>query len=498
MTLSDDKLFLMAEGMKMLSTYLEDGICVLDGEGNVVFANQAACQMLEREGKDIVGLPFTDIFVIKNGVVGELESAIRGEHTFYEGTQEIQTKGGKKFTMQYRGFTIKREGVCLGKVLVFSDMSRARELERMKLDFVSIVSHELRTPLASIKGYVDVLLSGDAGELTQTQREFLEVVAKNNERMLELINGLLDISRIELGVTKMVRREVELQDILDNVLSQFRGEIEKKHLDLRLIFPPQMPKLFVDAARIEQVVGNILSNAIKFTPEGGRIAVGVEYDDKKVNIWIADTGIGIDKKDQETIFDKFYRADDPEVRKTRGTGLGLAICKSIVEKHGGSISVESDLGKGSVFTITLPIGAGPEASFTANLRAKLAEIEQGYMALIIIKVLDLESIKGHLGETGCRKLVLELEKIAADCVRDGDIVAEYKEGVIAIMAATNKEGASNILSRLRDKLLHHKFSIVEEDAEVPLALGCAIYPDDAQSAEMLLEICESNLENLGE
>jgi len=201
---------------------------------------------------------------------------------------------------------------------------------------------------------VDLVVDGEAGEINETQRGFLGIVQSNTDRLVGLINDLLDISRIEAGRLELNITTVPLDPVIREVAASLRNQIEEKKLSLELALPQEPIQVRADRARITQVLTNLLSNAYKFTPEGGKISVSAEVTNGQVQVDVADTGTGISAQDQKKLFTKFFRVDSSTTREIGGTGLGLTIAKSIVEMHGGKIWVESKPGKGSTFSFTLP------------------------------------------------------------------------------------------------------------------------------------------------
>jgi signal transduction histidine kinase len=245
---------------------------------------------------------------------------------------------------------------------------RVRRANDAKTEFVSFVSHELKQPMTSMKGYTDILMKGMAGELNETQHGLLETIRSNVDRMNSLVSELLDISRIESGRIRLELGDVSIQKMIEDVLRTIRGQIEGKQQTLEVEIASDLPLVRGDRSRLMQVLTNLVSNAHKYTPEGGDITVSARMwsdgqsgkgEDGFVLCSVADTGIGMSAEDQERLFKtKYFRADNPAVRSVPGTGLGLVITKSLVELHGGEIWVESELGKGSTFSFTIPVVQG--------------------------------------------------------------------------------------------------------------------------------------------
>lgn len=245
----------------------------------------------------------------------------------------------------------------VGRAVIMQDITHLKELDQMKTEFVSTVSHDLRSPLTSIMGYAQMLKA--VGPLNDKQGDFIERIMRGVNQITELINDLLDIGRIEAGVDMDMER-CDMAAITEAVVEQLKVTATKKNQKLVFQSPVEKTSVEGDDLRLRQVVGNLVGNAIKYTPEGGEIGVTVQLEDSTVLLRVEDDGIGIPPTDLPYIFDKFYRVESDETADIHGTGLGLSICKSVVEKHGGRIWAESMPGTGSVFYVALPILAQPQ------------------------------------------------------------------------------------------------------------------------------------------
>jgi PAS domain S-box-containing protein len=246
------------------------------------------------------------------------------------------------------------ENVHLGRLFVFRDVTRERELAAMKDKLLADVSHELRTPLTAIKGYIDILAESEVGPLTTTQANLLQIVQTNTNRLIALTNDLLDLSRIEAGQLELHRTPIQIQPILQNVVDLLQSQLTAKEQTLTLHLQEQLPSIPADARRLTQVFTNILSNAHYYTPAGGTITITTQSDEHYLSIHIQDNGIGLSRDEQAHIFNDFYRGQSGSAEFSEGTGLGLAISRSIVEAHHGKIAVASTPGQGSTFSILLP------------------------------------------------------------------------------------------------------------------------------------------------
>lgn len=232
---------------------------------------------------------------------------------------------------------------------------RLRDLDRAKSEFVSIVAHQLRTPLSAVKWVVKMLVDGDAGALNAEQQSLLTKGYQSNERMIRLVNDLLDVVRIESGQQPYRFAPVQLADLVQDVVADFIGPLQKKRLQLTLDPPtPVLPRVTADAEKIRLAVQNLMENAVNYTPEGGRITVHFRDLGHHVELAFNDTGIGIPAHQQRQVFTKFFRGDNAVKMETDGSGLGLFITKSIIEKHRGRIWCESQERAGTTFHFTLP------------------------------------------------------------------------------------------------------------------------------------------------
>ncbi|MGB3941209.1 MAG: ATP-binding protein [Candidatus Manganitrophaceae bacterium] len=329
---------------------ITDGVIVTDVDGRILLINPAARRMLlggsERIPSSLSSfshLPqLRDLFKDP----GEVRS------------QEIQVYGLEEVSMTLKTTTAPfkdEEGRLLGKIGVFHDITRFKEIDRLKSEFVSHVSHEIRTPLTSIKGYIDNLRDGAAGELNQKQRAYLERMYQNADRLIRLISDLLDLSRIESGKMRIALFPVSIPDLIDDVIGVFRPIAIEKGLQVTVVPFDGEGKVLGDRDKLEQVVINLIDNAIKFTPSGGQITVSLKETAGEIAVSIQDTGIGIPLNEQPRIFDRFYRVEKTSDAVIEGTGLGLFISKTLIEMHGGEIWVMSEKeGAGSEFRFILP------------------------------------------------------------------------------------------------------------------------------------------------
>jgi signal transduction histidine kinase len=247
---------------------------------------------------------------------------------------------------------LSQDGRLVNIIVDVHDITRFREAEELKSTFVSVISHELKTPVSLIKGYAGTLRREDAKWDEQTLRESLAVIEEESDRLAELIDNLLDASRLQAGALSLSFGDLDLAGLAARTVNRFRVQAHSHSFEVD--FPPDFPVVQGDEVRLAQVLTNLLTNAIKYSPKGGIIKVSGRVLPSRIIITVSDQGIGIAPAEQARVFDAFYRVDDAPTRRTQGTGLGLYLAKAVVEAHGGQIWVESEPGHGAVFSFSLP------------------------------------------------------------------------------------------------------------------------------------------------
>jgi signal transduction histidine kinase len=241
-----------------------------------------------------------------------------------------------------------------GTVVLLRDVTEERKLDELRRDFVANVSHELRTPLTILKSYLETLLGGAVQQDRRLTRRFLLVLQRETDRMVRMVNDLLQLSRLDYQQGPGERRSVDLAALLREVTGGMALRLERRGLALRLGLPSTLPSVSGDPEQLKQVLNNLLENAVKFTPRGGRVTVEVVAQEQAVYVKVCDTGMGIPPEDLPRIFERFYRVEKGRSRQHGGTGLGLSIVRQIVESHGGAVWAESQVGQGTCVTFSLP------------------------------------------------------------------------------------------------------------------------------------------------
>jgi PAS domain S-box-containing protein len=326
--------------LETILTHVEDCVIVVDQDGRLVLANQTARSAFGVQDANPVGKPARDLFQHL-----DLLEILTDEKRPRPSRAEISLEDGRIFNAQLT--TIPDVGLAI----TMQDITQLKELDRIKSDFVSTVSHDLRSPLTAILGYVELI--DRAGPVTEQQREFIRRVQFSVNNITALINDLLDLGRIEAGFD--ARKEiVPLGAIINYAIEGLHSRLTEKEQKLMTEIPDKLPTVLGNPVRLRQLMGNLIGNAIKYTPAHGNIIVRGHAEEGQIIIQVTDNGPGIPPTDQPYIFDKFYRASNVPM-DTPGTGLGLAIVKSIVDNHLGRIWVDSIVGQGSTFTVVLPV-----------------------------------------------------------------------------------------------------------------------------------------------
>lgn len=339
-----------------------DGIAVADVRGKISFLNENARIMLGMKEFD----PNADIAQQLPEIIDPVTSRpiARSDLALFTAThgravekQLLLVRGEHAPEGRYISMTatpIIVASVPIGAVATFRDITKEQEVDRAKTEFVSLASHQLRTPLSTINWYAEMLLAGDAGELNDEQRKYLDEVYQGNQRMVDLINSLLNVSRLELGTFAIDPEDTDVIALAKSVLDEQMPQIRERSIKLTAELDRSTPRLFADPKLLRMVFQNLVSNAVKYTPMGGSVAVTVLPQGEHIAITVADTGLGIPQSEQSFIFSKLYRATNARESDTDGTGLGLYIVKSVVEQAGGTIRFESLEGKGTTFFVLLP------------------------------------------------------------------------------------------------------------------------------------------------
>jgi signal transduction histidine kinase/GGDEF domain-containing protein/HAMP domain-containing protein len=472
----EDDLDLSQQSFHSVVEESTDAIIIVDRNGFVRYVNPAAGAIFERTREDFMGHLFgmpvnqdrteIDIFRLKGGRgTGEMTVT---ETTWLGEVADLVTV-----------HDITERKIAEEKLI---------KLDELKTDFVSTVSHELRTPLTIMKEYASILSDEVPGKLNLEQRGHLSIIENNIDRLSQMIEDLLDISKIEAQKVVLRREFVDLASIINDVVIQFRPKADGKQIEFKTVFPASLPLLYIDADRIRQVFTNLIGNAIKFTPANGKIIAEIIDKEMEFECRVTDTGIGIAPENLDKVFTRFEQFDRTEGSGAKGTGLGLAITKALIQLHCGSIWLESELNKGSKFIFTLPKYT-PATLLQEHVMNSMKEAatSASAMTLFNISLADPSKLKEEFSQERLDSILKEIEGLLRKSLRGrGDIVLRDSGGLVYFLVNCDKENALKVASRLRQKL--SDYLVGQGLAEkVKLHFGRATYPDDATSTEELMK-----------
>ncbi len=353
----------LAEEKELLSVTLSsmtDGVIAVDVEKRIILFNKVAENLTKWKFQEVHG-KCADEFIhliderTKKPLENPIDKALKSGKT-ESGTDRdtlVSRDGNERPVLATAAPICKNDETIIGSACVLRDVSHEREIDRMKTDFVSSVSHELRTPLTSIMAYTSTILR-DENMPEQTKRDFLIIIDEESNRLKNLIEELLEISRFESETSKIIREPIDIADLIKQLLPIFQPLADKKNIHLKINISDELGKFMADKIKIQSMIMNLINNAIKFTPEHGHVSISAQCQGQEVVIKVTDTGIGIPKEDIPKIFNRFYRVHRPG-KQIQGTGLGLAIVNEIVKMHASRIDVESEHDKGTTFTVFLPL-----------------------------------------------------------------------------------------------------------------------------------------------
>jgi len=361
-------------------TSIGDGLVVVDKEGKITYINKSFEEMIGWKSQEIIGKSMVEIVPRED---------INGVEVSFKERILTQVLGGQKFVADLTNpfYYIRKDksrfpassivapvilaGKTVGAVEVFRDIAKEKEIDKAKTEFVSLASHQLRTPLSTVNWYSEMLLTGDVGEVTPDQRKYLEEIYNGNQRMVDLVNTLLDVSRIEMGTFMVEPRPTDIIKLAQNVIDEQKLQIKEKKIKFVTKFLENIPLILVDPKLLHMVIQNLLSNSVKYTPDGGKIKLSITLgNNKNVILKMSDTGYGIPRNQQDKIFTKLFRADNVIGKDTEGTGLGLYIAKSVVEQANGKLWFDSTENKGTTFFVDLPLGKVKKGSKSSSTNTK--------------------------------------------------------------------------------------------------------------------------------
>ncbi len=331
--------------------YLTDGILVFDEENRLSLANLQIEKFFGARREDVIGKTILGLNQVLS--LRPLVSFLRTEiKKVVKKNLEIK----ENFILEITMIPMASGEENIGTLVVLRDITREKFIDRAKSEFVTLAAHQLRTPASAVKWALQTLLEGDIGDLNKKQKELIKETYETNDKAIKLVTDLLNVAQIEEGKYLSDMALSDIKEVIQSLIDDRRKEIEQKKLNFEFKKPKeQLPKVMIDTIKMKIAIGNILNNAIKYTPSGGRIIISLKGNEKEIEIQIIDTGLGILQYEQEKVFTKFFRGVNIKKIDTEGTGLGLYIAKNIVEAHGGRIWFESEEDRGTTFYLTIPV-----------------------------------------------------------------------------------------------------------------------------------------------
>jgi signal transduction histidine kinase len=449
-----------------------DSILIVDGEGGVSFANPAAEELFRRP--NLLGRPFG--FPLSPGKVAEIEIPVPGgsPKTGEMRVVDIEWQGRPAYLVTVRDITERQQAEQLKL-----EIERHIRLEKLKDDLINTVSHELRTPLSITKEAISLVLEKVPGKINDQQSEILSIAKKNVERLARIINGLLDVSRIESGNIEIHRDDVDLRELVRLTAAAFETKARDKGLELSVSLPEAALTAYADEDKLSQILMNLVDNAVKFT-ERGSVEIAVEDKGPAIECRVRDTGIGIAPNDLPKIFDKFTQFGRKDGPGEKGTGLGLSIVKGLVELHQGEIRIESELGRGTTVAFTLP-----QLSFQERLQGLISSMireaaeKNGYFSLLVFTVPDFPSLESGAADKTAAAMREISGLLKKSLRRRGDAVMYDRGKFFLILPETKKGDAPFVLGRMKENLRQFTASCEVLGGRTELETQILSYPEEA-------------------
>ncbi len=478
-----------------------EGYWLFDLNLRTIDLNAALCNMLGYTREEMLKIK-PDAIVQKEKQMSfqkALDSTLSTSQKVFEST--LITKSGKTLHTIINATVLRnRSGIPRQIFTLITDINKQKAMETalkkanealkkvdmMKSDFVANVSHELRTPLTSIKNAIGILIKGKTGPFNEKQEHFLKMAVRNIDRLASLTNEVLDLSKLEARKINIQPVAFQISPLIEGITHLFQVQAKEKEIRLNADFTQVLPTIYADPNRVEQVLCNLLSNALKFTPKNGQVVLSLNVTSKWVTIDIADTGPGLLPEDQIRVFERFYQVGDSLGQPIQGTGLGLSIAKELVEMQGGTLEVESQLGKGSRFYFKLPVYSD-EAIEMAKLEETIRSLQKSSIFSLI--VISIQSGKINTTKIQDKNILRQVTDSVRRILRlDSDLVlTQLSLGqIICLLPETSKADAAVVKNRLQRFLnLYHCFD-KEDDTLLPVFTEPVSYPEDGETGRELI------------
>jgi len=484
-------------------------IFIVNLDGQIMECNALASNVFGYSKSEMLTISLSALFKLKaDERWGKIVDSLQQE-SHWRGELVAMCKDGKEFPVDMAVSKSRNEEREEDNTICFvRDVSKEKEVDRMKSEFIALASHEMRTPLTSIKNAVDILVKRKAGEITDAQGKFLSMAKRNIDRLAELINNILDISKIESGIMEWNYTELDIDDCIKHALDLCKDLADEKSISLKMNIDPTLPTTYADVPRIEEVMINLVGNAIKFIPDQGTVMVEVhevgEVPDMPegvkgfLNISVTDNGLGIPEEHIDHVFDKFFQVElSLSVQKQSGSGLGLPISKYTIEAHGGTIQCKSKKGEGSTFSFTLPVIDQEQLSYR-SLREKLFNARQqaSNISVGVFRIKEFEHLLGIHGKEECEEILKTLkDRIVKEGVKKTDTVmlSSLHGEILLLMPDTDSMGAQIVQKRIEQNLIGNEIAVGSTQWNPTFISGTATFPEDGGSAEELVNCARKRL-----
>jgi len=470
-----------------------DGMIVVDEHGRVCFVNAAAEFILGRKYSDFVGGEFG--FPLVAGEKTELDIVRKDKRIIVEmRVVEIEWEQSPAYLATIRDITELKKMEQLK-----ADRERQNQVDQFKDDLINTVSHELRTPLATMKEFAEILLDEIPGMLTKDQKEYVNIINGNIDRLSRLIEDLLSMSRIESGKIKLKKRSGDIVRLVEGVVAMIKPMADKKGISLGVSFPFDTFDVYFDEDKIIEVFINLIGNAIKFTPEKGKVIVRIVETPTEVQCSVADTGIGIAFENLDKVFGKFQQVGRMEGAGAKGTGLGLAITKELVKMHRGRLWLESEPGKGSCFSFTIPQKSEREF-LKETLSLEFSQTISGgkQWTLVIIEIVNFKALKQEFSQDIFQQLLSSIHNmIFITLHKSEDDLIFMKDNKIAVVVSNKKIDVTiGYIDQLRLLLEKKLFLKKDLESKVEFTLGAATYGKELSNVDSMIEAVKKTSKRL--
>ncbi len=473
--------------MEAMVQSMAEGIAMVDERGEIVVLNPSARWMLGFTPEEGVTNQLLDERMEQIGLAGIIKDSQKAEKLV---SKEIVIPSERKLILHIDATPVKDiKNTAIGTVIIFKDITKEKEIEAMKNEFVSMVSHELRAPLTIIGEGINIILDRVTGQINNEQEKILNMAKSNIERLSRIINSLLDIAKIEAGKVELKKNIFDITGIAEQVVSDFKGRAQEKGIKLRTSFSNKEIYIYADKDKIIQVFINLVSNALKFTKEGF-IEVSVLDKSETIECAVVDTGKGISAENLAKVFSKFQQFGHSERGESKGTGLGLSISKGIVEMHQGRIWIESEFGKGSKFVFTIPRKSEIEY-LKETLQAKVGQVldSENYCVLLIMEVLNLCGPQQILCQNNFMRLFSKIKERSFKAIqRSEEVILPIGDNKIAVIfTVKNREDVYSSIDKLKMVFPKKLFLGKDIEAKIEILLSMSVYGGEINSVEKMLE-----------